>query len=170
MSALLTAVAIAASAAPADCERTYTRAHFHDAARSTYRTAFPPARKVRTLDRVQRCQRYASSRPIVREHRRRYRHAWRVRFYFEHAWARVPAWAKSYLYGVGACETRGYSYAASYTVDTGNSFYGRYQFTWGTFRSVGGSGNPAAAPPREQDVRAYRLYLRDGSAPWPVCG
>ncbi len=55
-----------------------------------------------------------------------------------------------------------------YASDTGNSFYGAYQFTWSTWVSVGGSGNPAHAEPDEQDARAWRLYLRDGLAPWPT--
>jgi hypothetical protein len=57
-----------------------------------------------------------------------------------------------------------------YTTDTGNGFYGAYQFTLSTWRSVGGSGNPAQAQPGEQDARARALYARSGAGPWPVCG
>lgn len=58
----------------------------------------------------------------------------------------------------------------TYTIDTGNSFYGAYQFTWETWGTVGGSDNPADAPPEEQDARARLLYADRGSQPWPVCG
>jgi len=58
----------------------------------------------------------------------------------------------------------------NYATDTGNGFYGAYQFTLSTWRSVGGTGNPAEAPPGEQDARAHALYARSGSGPWPVCG
>ncbi len=58
--------------------------------------------------------------------------------------------------------------AAGYATDTGNTFYGAYQFTLPTWQSVGGSGNPAEAEPDEQDSRAWRLYLRDGLDPWPT--
>jgi hypothetical protein len=56
------------------------------------------------------------------------------------------------------------------TADTGNGFYGKYQFTQATWESLGGTGNPAAASEAEQDRRAAALYAQAGSSPWPVCG
>ena len=56
------------------------------------------------------------------------------------------------------------------TMDTGNGYYGKYQFSRATWRSVGGRGNPARASEAEQDRRAARLYRREGTKPWPVCG
>jgi Transglycosylase-like domain/Putative peptidoglycan binding domain len=56
------------------------------------------------------------------------------------------------------------------TTDTGNGYYGKYQFSRATWRSVGGRGNPARASEAEQDMRAARLYRRVGSSAWPVCG
>lgn len=58
----------------------------------------------------------------------------------------------------------------TYGIDTGNSFYGAYQFTWDTWTTVGGEGNPAHAPAAEQDARARWLYATRGSQPWPICG
>jgi hypothetical protein len=55
-----------------------------------------------------------------------------------------------------------------YASDTGNGYFGAYQFNLGTWRSVGGSGNPAHASPAEQDERAWQLYLSRGLAPWPT--
>lgn len=49
-------------------------------------------------------------------------------------------------------------------------YFGRWQFDLATWRSVGGSGNPAEAPAAEQDARAVLLYLDRGWQPWPVCG
>ncbi|MGQ0626373.1 MAG: ubiquitin-like domain-containing protein [Sporichthyaceae bacterium] len=49
-------------------------------------------------------------------------------------------------------------------------YYGLYQFNTGTWRSVGGSGLPSNASPREQTYRAQLLYKSRGSSPWPVCG
>jgi len=69
------------------------------------------------------------------------------------------------LEAIAACESGGVP-----TTDTGNGFYGKYQFTAATWASVGGSGNPAAAPEAEQDMRAAMLYERQGTAPWPACG
>ncbi|WP_420639158.1 transglycosylase family protein [Candidatus Poriferisocius sp.] len=61
----------------------------------------------------------------------------------------------------------------NYSVESSNGlFYGAYQFEPRTWRTVGGTGNPAHAPPEEQDARARLLYSRRGSQPWPVdyCG
>ena len=48
-------------------------------------------------------------------------------------------------------------------------YRGKYQFDLGTWQSVGGTGDPAAAPEAEQDRRAAMLYALRGSSPWPVC-
>lgn len=49
-------------------------------------------------------------------------------------------------------------------------YFGLYQFDAETWKSVGGTGNPASASPQEQTYRAELLYRRRGRAPWPVCG
>jgi hypothetical protein len=79
--------------------------------------------------------------------------------------ASVRAPAGGTLAAIRQCESGG-----NYSTDTGNGFYGAYQFTQSTWQSVGGSGNPAAASPAEQDQRAAMLHAREGSSPWPVCG
>ena len=73
--------------------------------------------------------------------------------------------ASPHLRAIAACESGG-----DYSANTGNGFYGAYQFTQSTWASVGGTGNPAAASPAEQDKRAAMLYAQSGSSPWPVCG
>ena len=73
--------------------------------------------------------------------------------------------AGSILSSIAQCESGG-----NPSTDTGNTFYGKYQFTWGTWASVGGSGNPAHASEYEQDLRAAVLYSQAGPGPWPVCG
>lgn len=66
------------------------------------------------------------------------------------------------------------SYEGDYATNTGNGYYGAYQFDLPTWRSVGGSGLPSDASPAEQDMRAQMLYDRRGLAPWPtpnrMCG
>lgn len=49
-------------------------------------------------------------------------------------------------------------------------YRGAYQFDVPTWESVGGTGDPAAASPEEQDLRAALLHQQRGSAPWPFCG
>jgi hypothetical protein len=66
---------------------------------------------------------------------------------------------------IAACESGG-----DPTADTGNGFYGKYQFSLETWQAVGGTGNPAQAPEAEQDRRAAALYAQAGPSPWPVCG
>jgi hypothetical protein len=73
--------------------------------------------------------------------------------------------ASAPLQAIAACESGG-----NPSTNTGNGFYGKYQFTQETWQSVGGTGNPAAASEAEQDRRAAQLYAQSGSSPWPVCG
>ena len=70
------------------------------------------------------------------------------------------------LQAIAACESGGDPTA----VGGGGAFRGKYQFDYSTWASVGGSGDPAAAPEAEQDMRAQMLYERSGSSPWPNCG
>ena len=52
----------------------------------------------------------------------------------------------------------------------GGLYRGKYQFSYETWQSVGGTGDPAAAPEPEQDRRAAMALARDGAGHWPVCG
>jgi hypothetical protein len=70
------------------------------------------------------------------------------------------------LVAIAECESGG----DPTVVSSDGSYRGKYQFDFGTWESVGGSGDPAAAPEIEQDYRAALLYLQSGSSPWPVCG
>ena len=54
--------------------------------------------------------------------------------------------------------------------DTGNGFYGMYQFTISTWDSLGGSGLPSNASAATQTALAEKLYTEAGSGQWPVCG
>jgi peptidoglycan hydrolase-like protein with peptidoglycan-binding domain len=55
-------------------------------------------------------------------------------------------------------------------VSADGRYRGKYQFTRATWRAMGGSGDPAAAPEAEQDQRAAALLAAQGTAPWPACG
>jgi len=70
------------------------------------------------------------------------------------------------LDAIGACESGGDPAAVS----SDGTYRGKYQFDYGTWESMGGSGDPAAASESEQDYRAALLYAASGSSPWPVCG
>jgi hypothetical protein len=70
------------------------------------------------------------------------------------------------LESIASCESGGDPEAVS----SEGTYRGKYQFDQGTWESVGGSGDPAAAPEAEQDYRAALLYSEAGSSPWPICG
>jgi hypothetical protein len=129
-----------------------------------------PGRNIRkwgyTRNRPSTCKQLRTSRDTLR----RMQH--RGSTLLNPARPHVPPAGTSTLRATGAplaairqCESGG-----NYSTDTGNGFHGAYQFTQSTWQSVGGSGNPAAASPAEQDRRAAMLYAREGAAPWPVCG
>ncbi|RZS43738.1 putative peptidoglycan binding protein [Herbihabitans rhizosphaerae] len=60
-----------------------------------------------------------------------------------------------------ACEASG-----RYNTNTGNGYYGAYQFDLSTWRSVKGAGLPHQASSSEQDYRALYLYRMRGWQPW----
>jgi hypothetical protein len=67
---------------------------------------------------------------------------------------------------IARCESGGDPSAVS----ADGRYRGKYQFTRATWRAMGGSGDPAAAPEAEQDRRAAALLAAQGTAPWPACG
>jgi len=67
---------------------------------------------------------------------------------------------------IAQCESGGDPTA----VDASGVYRGKWQFDQQTWESVGGSGDPAAAPESVQDRLAGELYAERGAAPWPVCG
>jgi hypothetical protein len=54
-------------------------------------------------------------------------------------------------------------------VSSSGKYRGAYQFDARTWASVGGTGDPAAASPEEQDARAAELMRQRGTQPWSVC-
>jgi hypothetical protein len=70
------------------------------------------------------------------------------------------------LAAIARCESHGNPRAVS----AGGTYRGKYQFSFHTWSTVGGKGDPARASETEQDRRAAMLYRRDGPGQWPVCG
>lgn len=69
------------------------------------------------------------------------------------------AWA-----ALAQCESGG-----NPATNTGNGFYGMYQFSLPTWQSVGGTGLPSDASAAEQTMRAQILQQRAGWGQWPAC-
>lgn len=70
-----------------------------------------------------------------------------------------------YLAAIRECESGGDPGAVS----PGGTYRGWYQFSFSTWASVGGSGDPAAAHPYEQTFRAAKLLRTGGPGHWPNC-
>lgn len=82
-------------------------------------------------------------------------------------WIKIIAPHRGWLRAVRFCESGNHGL---YRANTGNGFYGAYQFTISSWRAVGGYGLPHHAPPIEQDFRAILLLRLQGPGAWPVCG
>ena len=76
-----------------------------------------------------------------------------------------PTPSDAQLYRLRMCESGG-----NYRINTGNGYYGAYQFSLSTWRSLGYPGYPNQATPAVQDAAVRKLYARAGWSPWPVCG
>jgi hypothetical protein len=62
------------------------------------------------------------------------------------------------------CEAGG-----SYTRNTGNGYYGAYQYNLSTWSNFGGYARPDLAPAEVQDTKAVADIARRGWTPWPAC-
>ncbi len=62
------------------------------------------------------------------------------------------------------CESGG-----NYSTNTGNGYYGAYQYDRSTWNGHGGYSTADQAPPEMQDQKARSDYARRGGSPWPVC-
>ena len=69
--------------------------------------------------------------------------------------------------GVWAC-IAAHESGGNPATDTGNGYYGMYQFTLGSWYAAGGTGNPAAASAAEQTAVAERVQQQQGWGAWPV--
>jgi hypothetical protein len=148
------AIAIPAAAALADGDQPAPRIGLGEAQPLTVQKLVPSvARFHHTIDVVKR-QIAAERRADARRRRRE-------------LFASLPAGVTpDTLESIALCESGGDPTALS----SDGSYRGKYQFDYGTWESVGGSGDPAAAPEDEQDYRAALLYSQSGSSPWPICG
>jgi soluble lytic murein transglycosylase-like protein len=156
---LIPALAASAAAAPAVALAATNDNQTHDSAATSAATT--TTHELRTdlalkLDNAARLERKRTLR--AKAHKRA-----RAR---KRAAAAQGSTASPQLQAIAACESGGNPRA----IGGGGAYRGKYQFDYGTWASVGGTGDPAAAPEAEQDRRAQILLHRSGTAPWPVCG
>lgn len=147
------------------CSQLVTQEDHRKYAVAVYKRPKISVKAQRQLRKLRLCQHTAKAgrntrkleRALLRDRRERQRQAAFA--------ARISPPGAGTLAAIRACESGG-----NYSTNTGNGFYGAYQFDLGTWASVGGSGLPSNASPAEQDYRAALLYRSRGSSPWPVCG
>jgi hypothetical protein len=148
------AAAIALPAAPHAAGREAPSIGISDAKPISVEGIAPPVARFHRMIRV-------VSRRIRAERRAEQRQRRRTLF------ASLPAGvSQATLDAIGSCESGGDPAAVS----ADGTYRGKYQFDYGTWESVGGTGDPAAASEAEQDYRAALLYAQSGSSPWPICG
>jgi hypothetical protein len=76
----------------------------------------------------------------------------------------VPVRLIQPLRALRGCESGG-----NYATNTGNGYYGAYQFSFGTWRALGYAGTAATSPAWQQDEAVIRLHARSGWSSWPGC-
>ena len=68
------------------------------------------------------------------------------------------------MYRLRICES-----SDRYHLNTGNGYYGAYQFDARTWRGLGYRGRPDRAQKRTQDAATLKLHNHRGWRPWPAC-
>lgn len=76
----------------------------------------------------------------------------------------APAATGDAWYKLRLCES-----GNDYTKNTGNGYYGAYQYNIGTWNNYGGFARPDLAPAAVQDAKAQADHARRGFSPWPAC-
>lgn len=81
------------------------------------------------------------------------------------AWSRydAPPTAENFE-AIRYCES-----GNDYSINTGNGYYGAYQFSPETWWWLGFEGWPHQASPEEQDHAAWHLYEYSHWDAWPAC-
>lgn len=148
------------------CDRTYTRAMFHSAARSTFRHPVVPSSKRKTLRRIVVCQRRAVSRRIVRRSLRRYKAKHAQRFYWQVRFYRMSPQGQAWSHSTAACES---DHGRNPRTNL-NGFRGIFQWVMATWYAAGGTGDPAVAGFYHEAVLAWPWHLSHPSGQWPNCG
>lgn len=72
-------------------------------------------------------------------------------------------------FGEALMRLRGCEAGGSYSRNSGNGYYGAYQYNISTWGGYQGFQIPSDAPAAVQDERAWQTYQSRGWQPWPAC-
>lgn len=67
-------------------------------------------------------------------------------------------------YNLRVCES-----GNNYARNSGNGYFGAYQYNLGTWSNFAGYARPDLAPPSVQDEKARQTQAARGWSPWPAC-
>lgn len=140
--------------------------HDADAMHATHIRAAVMERVSRDAERWERVRHWRALRVRTKRRRVHALRTHRARLRAQRLRARLYPPGPAVLNRIAGCESGGNPRA----IGGGGRYRGKYQFDRSTWASVGGHGDPAAAPESEQDYRAALLYRRRGAQPWPICG
>lgn len=94
---------------------------------------------------------------------------WAWRHEYAQRWVivfnRLPSYDRAWAVSTSQCES-----GMNPATNTGNGFYGAFQFVLSTWYAAGGTGNPAQHSWHFQAVVAVRWMHIAGASQWPVCG
>jgi hypothetical protein len=80
-----------------------------------------------------------------------------------HAQASTDSFADQ-MHRLRVCES-----SNNYRANTGNGYYGAYQYAPATWTHLGYAGRPDQASYKTQDAATTKLHSRQGWKPWPGC-
>lgn len=95
----------------------------------------------------------------LRSWRESYPHRWPIAF------NRLPSSDRAWAISTSTCES-----GMNPATNTGNGFYGAFQFVLSTWYAAGGRGMPNQHSWHYQAVIAIGLMEREGAGHWPNCG
>ena len=72
-------------------------------------------------------------------------------------------------FGEALARLRGCESGGRYDRNSGNGYYGAYQYDISTWANWGGFARADLAPPNVQDEKVWETYKRRGWQPWPSC-
>jgi len=131
--------------------------------RSPQRVTKRKGRKVYHYANCSRSQRIETAMRTAIKRYKVWRRSYSVSWKFK--WQLLPQVAKNWTRSTSYCESK-----HDPTTNTGNGFYGAFQWVPKTWYAAGGDRKPHRASWHHQAVLAWYWHLGNPRGQWPVCG